>query len=83
MVWTVLPRPISSARMVSVPWAQEKRSQLRPSSWYGCSVPPVELMYHGCLSNLTVGCKEAEVQTYPGSWATRAHPPGLCTRSSL
>jgi hypothetical protein len=38
-----------------VPWAQEKRSQLRPSSWYGCSVPPVESMYQGCLSNLTVG----------------------------
>lgn len=49
--------------MVSVPWAQEKRSQLRPSSWYGCSVPPVESMYHGCLSNLTVGCGEAEGQT--------------------
>lgn len=57
MVCTVLPRPISSARMVSVPCAQEKRSQLRPSSWYGCSVPPVESMYHGCLSNLTVGCR--------------------------
>lgn len=49
--------------MVSVPWAQEKRSQLRPSSWYGCSVPPVESMYHGCLSNLTVGYGEAEGQT--------------------
>lgn len=56
MVCTVLPSPISSARMVSVPCAQEKRSQFRPSSWYGCSVPPVESMYHGCLSNLTVGC---------------------------
>lgn len=65
MVCTVLPRPISSARMVSVPWAQEKRSQLRPSSWYGCSVPPVESMYHGCLSNLTVGCRKSRGSDVP------------------
>lgn len=68
MVCTVLPSPISSARMVSVPWAQEKRSQLRPSSWYGCSVPPVASMYHGCLSNLMVGCggRGRETHAKPG-----------------
>lgn len=55
MVWMVLPRPISSARMVSVPWAQEKRSQFRPSSWYMCSVPPVAVTKSGCSSYLMVG----------------------------
>lgn len=55
MVWMVLPRPISSARMVSVPWAQEKRSQFRPSSWYMCSVPPVAVTKSGCSSYFMVG----------------------------
>lgn len=30
MVWIVFPRPISSAKIVSIPFAQEYRSQLRP-----------------------------------------------------
>lgn len=30
MVWMVFPRPISSAKIVSIPLAQEYRSQLRP-----------------------------------------------------
>lgn len=42
--------------MVSVPWAQEKRSQFKPSSWYMCSVPPVAVMNRGWLSYFTVGC---------------------------
>lgn len=58
MVWMVLPRPISSARMVSVLWAQENRSQLRPSSWYMCRVPPVAVMKRGWLSYFTVGCND-------------------------
>ena len=32
-VCTVFPRPISSARMVSVACAQENLSQFSPSSW--------------------------------------------------
>lgn len=33
IVWIVLPRPISSARIVFVPWAQENRNQFNPSNW--------------------------------------------------
>lgn len=77
MVCTVLPSPISSARMVSVPWAQEKRSQLRPSSWYGCSVPPVESMYQGCLSNLTVGYRGGERSRYSLNLGHKSPAPGL------
>ena len=63
MVWMVLPRPISSARMVSVPWAQENRSQFRPSSWYRCSVPPVDVTKSGCSSYFIVGWRDRKGQS--------------------
>lgn len=31
IVWIVFPKPISSARIVSMPFAQEYRNQLRPT----------------------------------------------------
>jgi len=47
----VFPKPISSASMVFVPWDQENRSQFSPSSWYGCSLPPLIAKYSGCSSS--------------------------------
>ena len=41
LVCTVLPRPISSARMPLTPFSASPTSQRTPCSWYGRSVPPV------------------------------------------
>ena len=51
IAWMVFPRPISSARMVFVPWDHENLSQFSPSSWYGCSLPPLTPRYSGCSSS--------------------------------
>ena len=61
MVWMVFPRPISSARMVLVPCAQENRNQFRPSIWYSWSSPPVALINSGWASYFILGWKKMKV----------------------
>ena len=39
--WIVFPRPISSARMQLRLFTHENKSQLSPSSWYGCKLRPL------------------------------------------
>mmetsp|Transcript_598 Transcript_598/g.2314 ORF Transcript_598/g.2314 Transcript_598/m.2314 type:complete len:290 (+) Transcript_598:1952-2821(+) len=51
MVCSVLPRPISSAKMPLMPWSNRRIIQFKPASWYSRIFP--NLMHSGCTVSRT------------------------------
>ena len=50
IVWSVFPKPISSAKIPLMPWSNSLIIQFKPSIWYCLIVP--NLMHDGCTVNL-------------------------------
>ena len=54
MVWIVLPRPISSARMPFKRLLYSDTIHVRPASWYSLSWPPTSM--RGCRTSSAAAC---------------------------
>mmetsp|Transcript_14885 Transcript_14885/g.44542 ORF Transcript_14885/g.44542 Transcript_14885/m.44542 type:complete len:255 (-) Transcript_14885:969-1733(-) len=73
MVCSVLPRPISSARMPLMPWRYAASSQLTPTTWCGCSVASSQS--NSPIVSAVRSLSGTAPKTSPSAKATPSPPP--------